>query len=205
MQTAQIKKPPEGRFFNGCPASPTRKKSDIHDIIEFFELSQDRIYEISAPLYQKGLSVTEIAEQTGLKRTTIWQALKTHQDPFNPKPSVPYKRWRKGHKRTGARPPYGFCFLQGEVVRDSKEYPTLLLIHGLWTRGSKIMSILAALSERNLKSRTGREWSYGVIKAIVQRIDSGAIVLRAGKLVLSETFLEGMPLQSNLSTKKKKR
>lgn len=67
------------------------------------------------------------------------------------------------------------------------------------------MSILAALSDKSLKSRTGREWSYGVIKAIVKRIDSGAIVLRAGKLVLSEAFLEGMSSQSNTSTKKKKR
>jgi len=54
------------------------------------------------------------------------------------------------------------------------------------------MSILAALSERGLRSRTGKDWSYGVIKAIVRRIDSGAIVLRSGKLVLSEDFLKGM-------------
>lgn len=67
------------------------------------------------------------------------------------------------------------------------------------------MSILAALSDRGLKSRTGKEWSYGVIKAIVKRIDSDAIVLRSGKLVLSEDFLRGMSSQSNSSIKKKKR
>lgn len=67
------------------------------------------------------------------------------------------------------------------------------------------MAILKVLEERGLKSRTGRIWSYGVIKAIVNRIDVGAIVLRSGKLVLSEAFLNGMSLQPKASTKNKKR
>lgn len=179
---------------NGCPARPTRKKCVPHDIIEFFEISQERIFEISAPLAKEGLTITEIAEQTGLKRTSIWKALNAKDDAARDIKQVPYERWRKGHKRTGARPPYGFCFLQGEVVRDPKDYPTLVLIHGLCTRGSEIMSILASLNAKNLKSRTGREWSYGVIKAIGKRFDSGVIVPRSGKLVLSEDFLKGIAL-----------
>lgn len=68
------------------------------------------------------------------------------------------------------------------------------------------MSILAALSERSLKSRTGKDWSYGVIRMIVRRIDSSAIVLRSGKLVLSEDFLKGMssPPKAIKKTRKRK-
>ncbi len=150
------------------------------------------------------MSITDIEQQTGLKRTSIWKALKAHDQSLPSKQTVPYARWRKGHKRTGARPPYGFCFLQGELVRDPKEYPTLLLIHNLWTRGSDIMSILSALSDRGLKSRTGKEWSYGVIKSIGQRIESGAIVLQSGKLMLSESFLKGISSPSKVPTKKRK-
>ena len=194
---------PEGGL-NGCPASQSRRKSIIHDIIEFFEISQGYIYDVSAPLYRDGLSITEIAEQTGLKRTAIWKALKAHQEDLHPKKAVPYERWRKGHKRTGARPPYGFCFLQGEVVREPKEYPTLLVIYKLWTQGGSIMSILGALTSKGMKSRTGKDWSYGVIKSIVRRIDSGAIIYQFGKLALSESFLSGMCLQPKNKSNQKK-
>ena len=182
-----------------------RKSNLAHDIIKVFSIWKPSIYELAAPLYQKGLSITEITNETGLKRTAIWEALRNKRDELPPKALVPYERWRKGHKRTGAKPPYGFCFLQGEVVHHPSEYPTLLLIHILWTKGSDIMSILAALSSKRLKSRTGRDWSYGVIKAIVKRIDTDAIVLRSNKLVLSEDFLGGMSKPKKSPTKKAKR
>lgn len=178
-----------------------RKFCYPHDIIEKCCIPQSRIIEIIAPLYKENLSITEIAEQTGIKRTMVWETLKQHEKELKSQRVVPYERWRKGHKKTGARPPYGFCFLQGEVVRDPKEYPTLLLIHNLWTRGSEIISILDALSAKKLKSRTGREWSYGVIKVIVKRFKSGAIVLRSGKLILSDDFLKGMDLSSRIPSK----
>jgi hypothetical protein len=121
-----------------------RKFCYPHDIIENYCTPQVRIIEIIAPLYKENLSITEIAERTGFKRTMVWETLKQHEKELKSQRVVPYERWRKGHKKTGVRPPYGFCFLQGEVVRDPKEYPTLLLMHNLWTRGSGNMSILAA-------------------------------------------------------------
>jgi hypothetical protein len=190
---------------NGCLNGGMRKSDPAHDIIKVFSIWKPSIYELAAPLYQKGLSITEIANETGLKRTAIWEALKNKRDERHPKDPVFYERWRKGHKRTGAKPPYGFCFLQGEVVHHPNEYPTLLLIHNLWMKGSDINSVLAALSAKRLKSRTGKDWSYGVIKAIVKRIDSGAIVLHSRKLILSEDFLKGMSRQAKSSTKKAKR
>lgn len=171
-----------------------RNNSILHDIIEFFEIRTPRIFEIVAPLYQKGLSITEIANQTGLKRTAIWKSLKPKRDELRPRQSAPYERWRKGHKRTGARPPYGFCFLQGEIVREPKEYPTLLLIHALWTQGEGISDILRDLKGRGLKSRTGKVWNYGVIKMTIGRMKSGAIVEKDGDLFLSEDFLKVMAL-----------
>ncbi|MGZ3772710.1 MAG: helix-turn-helix domain-containing protein [Pseudobdellovibrionaceae bacterium] len=175
-----------------------------HDIIENCCRPQARIIEILAPLFKQNLSVTEIAEQTGIKRTTVWETLKHYEKELRVHCVIPYERWRKGHKRTGARPPYGFCFLQGEVVRDPKEYPTLLLIHNLWTRGSEIMSIVASLSDKKIKSRTGKEWSYGVIKAIGKRFDSGAVAFQGSKLVLSEEFLKGVGRSKAKQYKKKK-
>lgn len=189
---------------NGCPSRLISNNCRSLDIIEFFPKTVPRIIEIVAPLHNEGMSITDIEQQTGIKRTSIWKALKAQDQSLPSNQAILYARWRKGHKRTGARPPYGFCFLQGELVRDPKEYPTLLLIHSLWTRGSDIVSILSALGDRGLKSRTGKEWSYGVIKSIAQRIESGAIVLESGKLMLSESFLKGISSSSKASTKKRK-
>ena len=163
---------------NGCPTSPMRNFSYVHDIIEFSCFSLGRISEVVAPLQESNLSIADICDHTGFKRTTIWEAQKLQKRPVKTPNAVPYDRWRKGHKRTGARPTYGFCFLLGEVVPESKEYPTLLLIYKLWNCDESTMSILKSLEERDLKSRTGKEWSYGVIKSIINRFEADVIVLR---------------------------
>lgn len=91
-------------------------------------------------------------------------------------------------------------------MRKSDPAHDIIKVFSIWKPSiSDIMSILAALSAKRLKSRTGKFWSYGVIKAIVKRIDSGAIVLRSRKLVLSEDFLKGIASQTKSSTIKKER
>ncbi|AHI06560.1 hypothetical protein BDW_10300 [Bdellovibrio bacteriovorus W] len=188
---------------NGCPTSPMRNFSQVHDIIEFSCFSLSRISEEIASFENINLSLSEISNHTSLKRTTIWKAKKLQKRPIRVSNAVPYDRWRKGHKRTGARPPYGFCFLLGEVVPEPKEYPTLLLLHKLWNNDESRMSILNKLEERGLKSRTGKAWSYGVIKSIIKRFEADAIVLRQGKLHLSDDFLKGIILPNNKTKKKR--
>ena len=88
------------------------------DFIEFFTKTSTSIYEIVGPLYKKGLSITDISEQTGLKRNSIWNALQSHKQELRTPNSVPFTRWRKGRGKMGARPPYGFCYFEGEVIND---------------------------------------------------------------------------------------
>ena len=156
-------------------ANPTTCKKLISvDFIEFFQKSNSNIIEIIGPLYRKGLSVTDIAEQTGLKRTSIWRCLKDNKQILRKQSAVPYKRWRQGHGKRGAKPPYGFCYFEGEVIKDPKEYPTLQLIQNLWKQGASISSIITKLEERKLRSRMKKPWSYNVIKSIIKRSKDGA-------------------------------
>ncbi len=150
------------------------------------------------------MSLVEIALETGFKKTTIWEAIKLHKPVREVRPAVSYERWRKGHQRTGARPPYGFCFLLGEVVPEPKEYATLMAIYRLWNSDHSITSILARLEAQGSKSRTGKKWSYGVIRVIVERIEAEAIVLQGRKLVLSEQFLKGIVLPKKSLQKRKR-
>ena len=126
-----------------------------------------------APLYQKGLSITDIANQTGLKRTSIWSSLQAHKKELRPQTPVPFDRWRKRTGKVNARPPYGFSFFQGEIIKDPKEYPILQLIQNLWKQGMSIGSIMLKLDERGSKSRMNKPWSYNVIKSIIKRSKNG--------------------------------
>ena len=59
------------------------------------------------------------------------------------------------------------------MVQDPREYPTLLLVQNLVSRGMEVTAIMHELNKRGLKSRMGKEWSYNVVKSIVRRIKEG--------------------------------
>ena len=145
------------------------------DIIKHFAKSSEGLFEEIGPLYEKGLSITDIAKQTGFKRPAVWRELKKHLKDLRAQDPIPFERWRKGRGKTRARPPYGFCYLQGAVVKCPTEYPTLLLIRKLWSLDVSITAIVDKLAEKKIKSRTGKTWSYNVIKTIVRRRDVGVV------------------------------
>lgn len=89
--------------------------------------------------------------------------------------AVPFDLWRKGRGKGSSRPPYGFCYFDGEIIKDPKEYPTLQLIHSLWKQGMDISSIMLKLADRGSLSRMNKPWSYNVIKSIIGRLKDGAM------------------------------
>jgi hypothetical protein len=128
-----------------------------------------------APLYRQGLSITDIAEQTGLARTSIWNSLRAHKAELRPQDPVPYDRWRQGHGKMRARPPYGFSYFQGEIIKDPAEYPVLQLIESLRKQGLSISSIVRKLEAKGIKSRMKKPWSYNVVKATIGRLQDGSL------------------------------
>ncbi len=120
------------------------------------------------------MSVTDIAAETGLSRGSIWDSLRGHKQELRPQVSMPFERWRQGRGKTGARPPFGYSFFQGEVIKDPIEYPTLQLIQNLWKQGTSISSIVRRLEARGIKSRMKKPWSYNVIKSIIRRLHDGS-------------------------------
>lgn len=132
------------------------------------------LFEIVGPLYRQGLSISDIANQTGLKRHSIWKSLQAHKQELRPQDPVPFERWRQGRGKMRARPPFGYCYFQGEVIKDPKEYPTLQLIESLRKQGASISSIVAKLDAKGIRSRMNKPWSYNVIKAIIGRLQAGS-------------------------------
>lgn len=140
-------------------------------------------------MYRKGLSISDIEVQTGMKRHAIWNALKKHRVELRAAEPVSFKRWRKGRGKTRARPPYGYSYFQGEVIRDPVEYPTLQLIASLAKQGMSISSIVLRLNSKGIKSRMKKPWSYNVIKFTIARLKDGSTekLITSSKPKKSET------------------
>ncbi len=110
-----------------------------------------------------------------MARTSIWNSLRAHKAKLRPQDPISYDRWRQGRGKMRARPPYGFCYFQGQVIKDPKEYPSLQLIQSLWKQGTSISSIVRKLDEKGIKTRMKKPWSYNVIKSIIGRLQNGSM------------------------------
>jgi len=67
------------------------------------------------------------------------------------------------------RPPFGFKFSEGQLVRDPNTHPTRQLIFELHKEGINPSRIAKMLNERGLKSQTGKAFSRNVIFQIISR------------------------------------
>lgn len=152
----------------GCPSLHISNLYEIVDFIEYFDRRSPRIIEKIGSLYLKGLSITEIHKQTGIPRSTVYASIRTNRHKLLPPPEVPYACWRRGNPKPRRNPPYGYGWLNCELVKDPKEYSTVQLIKGLGKQGYKIGEIVRYLNGNGYRSRLGRDWGYGVVKSILK-------------------------------------
>jgi hypothetical protein len=65
--------------------------------------------------------------------------------------------------------PYGYAWLEGEMVVDPKEYKVVFEIVRLWKAGKSFTKIAKYLNERNVATRMGKKWSHPVVASIINR------------------------------------
>ena len=70
--------------------------------------------------------------------------------------------------KNSAPPPYGFCYLEGRLQKDPREFPILQIIERQWRQGKNPTSIARYLNERMLKPRKGQVWKQPTVFYIVQ-------------------------------------
>jgi hypothetical protein len=148
---------------------PLKKPRKYHDTIRFFSNTKDRIFEICAPLYTQGLSLGEIERQTGFVKTTIKKifntgglVLRNYHNRQKPKSKDP-KVMRPGTI------PYGYAYLEGKLVKDPKEYKTVLKIQKIWRSGKSCSAIAKELNNQKIPTRMGGRWGKAVIARILKR------------------------------------
>lgn len=79
-----------------------------------------------------------------------------------------HKRRVSGGKQ-GALPFYGFCYFEGKIVRDPREFPTLQMVRQHWKGGRTVHQIVRVLNRVRIRSRKGRDWSWAAVSNIVAR------------------------------------
>jgi hypothetical protein len=99
-----------------------------HDFIEFFQNSPERIFAVCAPFYLQGRSLKEIVDLTGFPYSTIRSQLVAGGLTLRTNKSVSSSEILRQRFKNSAPPPYGYCYLEGRLQKDPREYPILQII-----------------------------------------------------------------------------
>ncbi|MCM2280258.1 MAG: hypothetical protein NDI61_00270 [Bdellovibrionaceae bacterium] len=135
-------------------------------------------------LYQKGLSLADISRQTGKAKNTIRGALLRSGIELRINRSLPVAKAVRHSVKTNIRPYYGFCYFQGQVVPDPREYENLLLIHRLWKSGTNPNRIADTLNAKRIPARSAPTWNRNSIVNIINRFEEKLIVIKGAKYEL---------------------
>lgn len=145
-----------------------RENRSIHDFIELFPRTPSRIYEECAPLYESGLSIRDIEERTGIPKSTVRETLKKSgmalRNPLNGN-AIHIDRL---HTKRGGHTPYGYAYLDGQLIIDPKEQIIVRKILKLHQSGLSGNAIAKELNRQKIPSRTGKSWSPCVVRRIIK-------------------------------------
>lgn len=166
----------------GRPKPKTCKSQDYHDFIELFQKSKRRVFPVIAPLYSEGHSIRNIAKLTGIPATTINTILKKNGVHLRSNRSATVKELFQQKFRSSTPPPYGFTYIGAKLEKDTKEYPTLLIIYQQWQLGHTATAIAHHLNRLKVKTRMQKTWSRNAIIKIIKRFEDGTIIIKKGDL-----------------------
>ena len=152
--------------FDGGRSVTTNEPFQAHDFVETSAATKTRIFEKCAPLYEKGLSLRDIEERTGIPKTTIRETLtKSGFALRNPISGNAKKIDNKFTKRGGSTP-FGYAYLDGKLLMDPKEQIALRKIQTLHEKGKSYQAIADELNNQNIPTRSGKPWIRSVVRSI---------------------------------------
>lgn len=146
-----------------------------------FHIEQDNSEECVL-LYGKGLSLRDIGKELNISKNKVRKTLLEMGVELRPSDPTPEEvsRWRI--RKTKAPPPFGYCYFQGELVKNPIEYDALLKIHRQWKTGKDANEITRYLNGKKIKPRKAKEWHNKAVRKIIARFESKQIVIKGDKL-----------------------
>ncbi len=145
------------------------KKIHPHDFIHISPKTKARIYKICGPLYQKGLSLRDIETRTGIPKTTIHESLQENGMALRNSAMTNQLKNNNQKFKCGGQAPYGFTYLDGQLVIDPKEHLICRKIFQLQQSGKSNQHIADELNHQNIPTRLKGTWQKSVINSIIKR------------------------------------
>ncbi len=149
--------------------SLNRQRPQAHEIIELpFPHKLNKIEKL-AESYSSGLSFGEIAKRTGIPKVTVRKTLVDAGVGIRN-----FKNCRKpsldlAQVMSSGKTPYGYCYLEGKLVMDAREYQVVLDMFRMWQAGRSLRAIAFTLNERRVSTRQSKSWRHEVVKNIIER------------------------------------
>ncbi len=164
---------------NGEPRASLSERLYPIDTKDFSGIKQRRISPEMIALYRKGWSLRDIAREYGFSKNKVNADLRRAGVILreNITEATPH---RKSGGKQAALPYFGFCYFEGKIAPDTREFPTLKLIHRMWKNRKTIHQITLELNRTKIPSRKGREWSWAAVQNIVKRFEQKTVVLHPG-------------------------
>lgn len=153
-------------------------------IIELPESERQAINLKFAELYKTGHSLRDISKITGRAKSVIQRSLASMEIELRPNVATPFFTRKKEAGKSNIRPPFGFCYFQGKVVPDQKEYENLMLLYQLWKSGTNPNRIADILTEKKIQPRIAKSWNRNSVINILNRFENKQITLKGGHLEL---------------------
>lgn len=142
-----------------------------HDFIELFQNSPEGIFAICKPLYLQGRSLKEIVALTGFPYSTVRSQLVAGGLTLRANKSVSSSEILRQRFKNSTPPPYGYCYLDGRLQADPREYPILQIIEQQRRQGQNPTAIALYLNGRKIRPRKGKVWKQPTVYNIIQRLN----------------------------------
>ncbi|HRO66013.1 MAG TPA: hypothetical protein PL182_00460, partial [Pseudobdellovibrionaceae bacterium] len=176
--------PPSSGGSNGSLTASLPELPQVHKNIDLSEVRNQGISHKCIELYSKGYSLSEVSNLTGKARSTIQSILGKAGIALRPNRSVPGSLTWKNNGKNCVPPPYGFCYFQGKVVPDQKEYGNLLIIHRLWKERVNPNAIANQLNTKKIKPRKASAWNRNSVVKILRNFETKAILIKGDQYEL---------------------
>ncbi len=140
-----------------------------HDFIELSLRTKSRIISSCAHLYEKGLSLRDIEERTGISKNTIRNTFISDGVALRSSSNATIKGQDRTKAKLGGNTPYGYAYHDGMLVIDPREQVALRLMLKLNHSGHSCQYIADELNRKKILTRTGGQWRRQVVNTIIKR------------------------------------
>ncbi|MBP9709264.1 MAG: hypothetical protein KBD78_16640 [Oligoflexales bacterium] len=165
----------------GERSPPLDKRFQLLDFKPYSFIHRNRISSetliLIAEKYKSGCSLGQIAKLLGCSKCKVRSALRKAEVIIRPSVTQETNQRSLTSFKQNALPYYGFCYFEGLISKDPKEFPVLLKIHLMWSQGRNAHDVTKALNHAKILSRKGKSWSWAAVKNILNRFDDKKIIL----------------------------